>query len=312
MIFRMTFAFIFAVTSSFAHSTEVKKQGKIPITAKEFHRYVVKAFNSNKGTNSWLESLPTNFSKADKERWNADFNRLPKGPEVSEKDGVIVLKARDSAPIKLRLYEFGPERIVFFINDKKITLDPRSNYPQLRKQLLQELQAVQSAGFSWGIFPEAHAEVVTLGAAAILAAMLYVAWLGWGAVNHLWGCLRSVIGNRRLAPGQIMKHLEKTGKLFQCIHQRHGEDSIDLINKLKKHFSKQRPPEDLPQIGSAQEQRFLLEDNGIVVAKALSESQTPGRPGKSKGDGGTARLWKMFEPSAKLFSMNLQKKQSVE
>lgn len=306
MIFRICLAFVFAFTSSFAIAgTKPKpKSGKIPITALEFHTYVLNAFQSRKSSGKWMETLPDHFSKSDKEKLKADLNRNPKGPDMSVEDGAIHIKDMDGTVTTLKLYEFGPQQIVMYINGKKVILNPKSSYVEMRKQLLKEITGNKSASFSLGILPEAQA-VTVVGAIAIFAIIVGATWLIWSTLRHLWRCLNKTVGNRRVAPGNIAKHFENGAAGFVCILEGAGDDAMDLIRKVRDYL-RDSGRSNLPQMSSAEENRFLLEEDGVVVAEALRNGTTP-EDSEAGSDGATARLWRMFAPSAKLFCMNIKK-----
>lgn len=248
-----------------------------------------------------MQSLPDHFTKADRERLIADWNRIPKGPHMNVENGVIQLQDLDGKVTSVELHELSPTQIVLSINGKKVVLDPKSSYVKLRKQLLQEIQGSSSASFSLGLFPEAQA-VTIVGAIAIFAAIVSIAWLGWSVLRNLWRCFRSHLGNRRIAPGQLMTLLKRTGQVGKCVLNSGMSDAEEMLKHLQRKFLPESVKA-LPQVSSAEEQQFLIEEDGVVVAEALKSRQNPAT---EEGSDATARLWKMFEPTAQLFSVNVK------
>ena len=310
MVFRTMLAFVFAFTSCFslAGTTPAKPVGSLPITAQQFHQFVVNAFVSEKTKGDWVKQLPDSFSKKDNQKIVADYKRDPRGVTATAKNGEIIIKAANGDTSTLKIIKFGNKEIIIKVNGKEVTLKTTDNYAKMRSKILKELSTDPFAGLS--LFPKAHAidPVSALVVAAVIIA--FVAAIGWRQIRSLWRCLNNAFKMVRVDQiNGIRPYLRRGGQAAGCFTRAFGSESEKAIDDVLEQMG---ASEDLPQMSRYEDPEFIIEESQIAVYQNRppgmpGQPGSPGEDGAAGEDGATARLWNMFAPSAKLFSMNIQK-----
>ena len=285
--FRILLSLVFVISSSFAEAKLVAKPAKptLPIAESDFYKQIVNSLKSRLNSGRLAEMLPEHFSKADRERVLADYNRDPK-LKIKAKGRKILIRDGEGNVISLQLKKFGPKKVKLEVNGKPVTLKADASYREMKKTLIGALDGKKSASYPWlQVLPQAEA-VTIVGAAAIIAVIIAGTWLSWGMLRHLARCLRRHVGNRRLAPGQWLKELERGGAVFGCIVSGSWDDALELISDLRRAVGASGSI-DLPQM-SGDFDEYEVTPDGIYLRQAEAGGEPGGQPDEGSGARETA------------------------